>query len=171
MIFPLACGEIAFQILNWNCGHCISLHLPMLKIRLYSSRWDFQHPFLWGCRFVHHISLGKQVPQMIPGDASIDFSTMDPHIGIFFLMRPLTMATKERSNFSTKWFLTLLQLHPNKMLRRAGLIKMTVANRARCREKTVQISKLRLQYWAVNSSIELYWAECIFSLDQVEIKT
>ena len=27
MIFPLACDEIAFQILNWNCGHCISLHI------------------------------------------------------------------------------------------------------------------------------------------------
>ena len=40
------------------------------------------------------------------------------------------MAMKEWSNFSTKWFLTLLQLHPDKMLRCACLMKMTVANLA-----------------------------------------
>ena len=57
--------------LNWNCGHCIALHLPMLKILSCSSCWDSQQPFFLGCRFVHHISLGKQIPQMIPGEAWI----------------------------------------------------------------------------------------------------
>ena len=51
------------------------------------------------------------------------------------------MSMKEWSNFSTKWFLTLLQLHPNKMLRCACLMKMTVAKVARCREKPPKISK------------------------------
>ena len=74
------------------------------------------------------------------------------HIG------PLKMATKECSNFSTKWFLTHLQVHSNKMLSRGGLCKMTVASRARCHEK-----------WWKYSIIELRGS--VFFLEQVNITT
>ena len=39
---------------------------------------------------------------------------------------------------------TQLQVHPNKMLSRAGVCKMTVAHRARCREKRSKYSSIEL---------------------------
>ena len=68
--------------LNWNCGHCIALHLPMLKILSCSSCWDSQQPFFFGLQICPPYFSWETDPT---DDTwrSMDFSTMDPHIGIF----------------------------------------------------------------------------------------